>query len=227
MDAKSVRALSNALDYLNAAQIDYNDYRIENAVEEINRAVALETPLPTGKFDIYKWCSDDKLREVLNGVYYDQGKMIATDGHLLVVLTGIDYPENYEGKIRRRDGVFIGGRFPRYESVRPKDVNHTAQVDVKAVREALRSIKAIRKVEDKGQKGVCELGGSWFDVDLMAQFSTFLEYKNVTTIRTDNTDCYERPWIAEAEDGSWALIMPLVKGDKEDSDRKFYDCNQK
>ena len=224
MKKESTKALKEALLWLQ--RIVTPDNCVTNAIAEIRKAVALETPLTTGKFDIYKWCDDDVFRPVMSGVYYDNGKMVASDGRILCVLAGMEYPQEYEGRIRKQDGTFIDGRYPKYEAVKTTNCNHTARVNFDAVREALRSIKAIRKTENRKAQGVCKIGGAWFDVDLFNRFITFLEYKGIDTIKTNNKDGYSRAWVAETEQGDWALVMPLYQGGGEDeSDRYFYDCN--
>ena len=195
------------------------------------RHLKLEEPLPLGNFDIYSWCSDDEtcqLRKAMNGVYFDKGKMIATNGHLLVVLTNKTYPKMLEGRILKKDGVIINARFPKYEKARPDKISQIAQVDIQAVHGAMRKIKAIREKEYQFAKGICKLGGSWFDVDVLYQFVLFMEYKGITTIATNNSGRYEDVWIAKADDGDYALVMPLTQGRNErEIDRIFFDCNQK
>ena len=218
MRQTSTQALNNALMLLQGEGEPKPD--ISNAIQLIRMVIAMEAPI--GKFNIYKWCSTDPMRYVLSGVIYDKGRMVATNTHILVVLAGQDYPKEYEGKIRRRDGQFVEGRMVNYEAVKPKYTNHSARVDFNAVREALRCTNTIRKTENKKAQGICVVGGAWFDVKEFARFITFMEHKGLDTIRTNNENGIERAWIAETGQGDWACIMPLHQGDERN--RYFYNC---
>lgn len=224
MKPESLKAIKKALAWLN--KIEVKDYEVEQAIAEIRKAVICETPVETGKIDLKKWCSTDVFRPLLSGIYHEGGKMIATDGHILCVLAGVEYPQEREGKIYGTDGAAINGMYVNYMIVRPdtqSPLNRFARIDIAKVKESVRAIKAIRKSEDKGKRGFIKAGGAYFDIDYFAVFVTFLESKGVDTIGTIGD---RRGWVADAKDGSWAMIMPRIF-DEEFEEYCYYDCELK
>lgn len=94
---------------------------------------------------MYGCCSKDELRAVFNGLFHDRGNIVATDGHILVSIKS-DYDNGLEGKIIRKDGKEIEGRFPAWESVIPIE---TKEIDVDAEKlfNAVKNIKTIKFAE--------------------------------------------------------------------------------
>ena len=70
------------------------------------------------KLDLYKFASKDYTRYFMCGVYHDNGKKIATDGHIMAIVKA-DYLPQCEGKIIDRYSLPLDGRFPSYQKVIP------------------------------------------------------------------------------------------------------------
>ena len=79
------------------------------------------------KFNIWEFVASKEVRptakvpSVLEGVYYDNGFRVGTDGKVLVKAKDGAYPSEYEGTVRMRDGVRTdeGVKFPPYEKIIP------------------------------------------------------------------------------------------------------------
>ena len=71
------------------------------------------------KASVSDFASTDKTRAFMNGIFYEKGFAIATDGRMLIKLKR-DYPADWEGKIiDPNTGKKIEGQFPAYEKVFP------------------------------------------------------------------------------------------------------------
>lgn len=71
------------------------------------------------KASISDFVSTDKNRLFMNGIFYEKGFAVATDGRMLIKLKK-DYPSEWEGKIiDPNTGKEIEGQFPSYEKVFP------------------------------------------------------------------------------------------------------------
>jgi hypothetical protein len=225
MKPESLKAIKQALAWLNKIEPKY--YEVEQAIAEIRKAVICETPVETGKIDLIKWCSRDyRYRNKLCGIYHEGGKMIASDGRILCVLAGVEYPQEREGKIYGTDGAVINEKYVNYMMARPdtqSPLNRFVRIDIAKVKESVRAIKAIRKSEYKDARGFIKAGGVYFNIDYFAVFVTFLDSKKIDTIGTFGDS---RAWVADAKDGSWAMIVPTLV-DEECYDDNYYDCEIK
>ena len=75
------------------------------------------------KVSITDFCSKDENKHFLEGIFYENGFAIATNGKILIKQKTI-YPEEYEGKIiDPKTGKEIEGQFPNYKKVFPKKEN--------------------------------------------------------------------------------------------------------
>ena len=71
------------------------------------------------KVSILDFVSTDKTRMFMNGIFYENGFAVATDGRVLIKQK-TDYPAEYEGKIiNPENGKEIEGQFPHYKKVFP------------------------------------------------------------------------------------------------------------
>ena len=57
-------------------------------------------------------------RPVLQGFLFEKGSVIATDAHILAIIS-MDYPKENEGKIIDKQGKIIDGNFPNYKKIMP------------------------------------------------------------------------------------------------------------
>lgn len=220
MKPESLKELKDALSWLeNIRDNEETKSSVEFAIKAINHAIYYETPKPKGKFDLRKWCSDDQLIPVMNGIYHDEGFQIASDGHVLCCIKA-DYDAELEHKIIGDNGDEIDGRYPNYKSVRGTDYKLEYKIDTEKVYDALRQYKAAKKAAGKwGDVPMCMIkvgnkknGYSYFNVVVMAVFCTFMDHKNNNVLRVQDPN---RAAECTCEDGSWALLMPVVHDDDE------------
>ncbi len=211
MKNEALKELQNALNDLKLAKESGSDSPyIDEAIKHLNHAFFLETPRSTGKFNIYDWCADDDLRPALNCVFHDEGFEIASNGHLLVCLKS-DYAPELEGKLIDRVGENYDGRYPNYKSVKPTKSPKSAEIDPAKVWDALKEYKVRKKAAGKhGDVPTPVLrvnNEAYFNLNVFSKFITFMEMKNNFTLKYED---YTHAAICECEDGSWALVMPLL-----------------
>lgn len=77
---------------------------------------------------------------VLRGVYFDEGKLIASDGRTLIIVKQ-EYPREYEGKIIDKKGDEIEGYYPLYKRVIPAPLKRNLLPGVDKLFEAAKHIK--------------------------------------------------------------------------------------
>lgn len=83
--------------------------------------LAEENTETKGGICLKDWLLKDKndLRKNLKGAFYEDGRIVAADAHVLIVLENQNYPEEFEGKIVSPDGDFIEAKYPQWRSVIP------------------------------------------------------------------------------------------------------------
>ena len=88
-------------------------------INEINVKIAnilrLESPTSSSKFRWYDYTENDKkaIRKQMTGIYHDNGYKVASDSHILIAMKE-QYPEEYEGKILKKDGSFVDEKYKKY-----------------------------------------------------------------------------------------------------------------
>ena len=104
---------------------------------------------------------NDGFRPAINGVYVDNGRLVATDTHVLITYTPFERNKTnefsqYDGKIinldtyiktKGRSITFINEKYPDYEAVIPKKENQKVikDVNVLSLLNYLTGVKALRK----------------------------------------------------------------------------------
>lgn len=104
------------------------EHDVAKLVTEILRA---ECKVKRGtKFSMLDF-ADKTGRRLYEGVYYDKGNQVATDGRQIMVLKE-EYDPELEGKNIDKNGEEIEGNFPQYEAVLPKSLDgwDATQIDV-------------------------------------------------------------------------------------------------
>jgi len=98
------------------------------------------------KFNVSDCCSKEGLRPVFSGVFYQNGKATATDGHVLSSIN-CEYDKKLEGKIITAKGIEIKDvRFPEYEHFLPKIKElKTFRFDIPKLNEKLKEGRIIGK----------------------------------------------------------------------------------
>ena len=220
MKPTALKELQTALQYLNIIHDDNGDLNAEEvkfsvgeAIRAIQGAIFSETPSTSTKFDIYKMASKDETRPVMCGVFHDKGYKVASDATVLVAVKD-SYDEALEGHILDRTGKDIIGKYPKWESVFPREDGEDRQahtLDTAAVYELLRQEKAEKKAAGKGaciaRRGYVKVGDTFFRADKLAMVCAFMDAYGAKEITTYGP---RRAASIYAPDGSKALIMPAA-----------------
>ena len=206
MKDTSITKLSEVYNALNNTE----NQRLADLIQQVIRAEA--TPdAKKGKFDIFKYTSNEKYRPVMATVFHDEGFRVASDAHILVAVKE-DYPEEYEHKMLNADGSFEEGKYPKWRSVIPKpDGYEPYKVDRKAFYDWLTQKRSEYKAETgKGKKFVNEwhyqFGPARFQAERFDKLLTAMERigTDVLMLKDARSSAY-----AQTEEGV-ALLMPIM-----------------
>ena len=233
MKPTALKELQTALQYLNIIHDDNGDMNAEEikfsvgeAIRSIQGAIFSETPSTATKFDIFKMTAKDETRPVMCGVYHSQGYKVASDSNVLVAVRDA-YDEALEGHILDRTGKDIIGKYPKWESVFPREDGEDRRahtLDTAAVYELLRQEKAEKKAAGNGagiaRRAYVKVGDTFFRADKLAMICSFMDAYGATEIITHGP---RRAASIYAPDGSKALIMPVAFASN--SDRVYFSNN--
>ena len=189
---------------------------IKALCNEILYIDACNTTVKNSRFDIYKYVGKDKARELLQGVYYNNGDIVATDSYLLVVLQNQTYNPMYEGKIMSKTGEIIEGRYPNYQSIMPAKLNNyiLTQFDYSRLEEINKSDKAkvmaMQDCEKKHYTPVVKIGNAYFQLDLINRLVTFMRHIGTNEIYAPGES--NRFVYVKGRDG-WAIVCPISSRD--------------
>lgn len=106
--------------------------------------LAEENTEAKGGINLTDWLLRDKRdpKQILKGAFYKDGRIVATDAHVLIVLENQNYPEEFEGQVVSPDGDFIEGRFPKWECIIPDQKKMTEiKPDWAKVKSDLKEVK--------------------------------------------------------------------------------------
>ena len=189
---------------------------IKGLCNEILYIDACNTTVKNSKFDIYKYVSKDKERERLQGVYYNNGDIVATDSYLLVVLQNQTYNPMYEGKIMSKTGEIIQGKYPNYQSIMLAKLDNyiLTKFDYSRLEEINKSDKAkVMAMQDCDKKyytPVVKIGNAYFKLELINKLVTFMRHIGTNEIYApgkSNDFVY-----VKGRDG-WAIVCPISSSD--------------
>lgn len=109
------------------------------------------------KFNIYNYVSKDKVRPNMCGVYHCNGRRVASDSSILVVLEET-YADNLEGKIMLKNGRSVEEEFgytspyPKYESVfSTKEPESVIKIDFNSLPSVFNKAKMNKKMNKAEQ----------------------------------------------------------------------------
>lgn len=168
---------------------------------------------------LYKdFAPEKQINEALKSVKHENGKIYASDGHILAVV-GCGYPEEREGKAYRRNGDPEPGNNIRYESVIPgkrtDDISFTDRID-----DLRAAVKKVYRLGKGKNKAVIDLGITGENVSgdpilitfqasgLHAAFQLFDLLKEEFTIRV-SSETYRGMMIESLYSESKVLISPV------------------
>lgn len=232
MKPESLKAMQELI-----ASANYN-CKDENYVDylkkEFARIIRIESPQSSNpKFDFYKYVSKEDYRPTMCGIFHDKGQKVASDTHILIAKKE-DYPEEYEGKILGKDGNFIEGKFPNYESVFP-DLKKSAytehEVNFEAFADFVLQIKAEAKLRGCDTSfAFVQIGGCYFKFQLFQLLVSYMKEIGAKTIWTAISEIHDLRWDGETytryvplacyveANGSRGLLMPVSNpGDNPDN----------
>lgn len=170
----------------------------------------------SSKFDIYNYVSTDKdCRPAMSGVYHNNGEIVASDEHILVVLKNQEYNEDLEGKSVCKDGTIMDGRYPNYNSVKPYKNTKVIKIDFDKfdaiVKEDKAKVKLMDKREKKDYYGIVKVGSDYLKLELLKKLIDFMKVIGTDEIRFQEDSIKNRfACLVETEKG-WGIIMTMMK----------------
>ena len=189
---------------------------IKGLCNEILYIDACNTTVKNSRFDIYKYVGKDKARERLQGVYYNNGDIVATDSYLLVVLQNQTYNPMYEGKIMSKTGEIIEGEYPNYQSIMPAKLDNyiLTRLDYSRLEEINKSDKAkVMAMQDCDKKyytPVVKIGNAYFQLELINRLVTFMRHIGTNEIYAPGES--SGFVYVKSRDG-WAIVCPISSRD--------------
>ena len=223
--ASNFKKLEEAYDRLNwLKDQDFNKKEIITIVNHvqglIQETIVDHTPKPKGKFDLWEYVANDKLRPVLNGIYHDpiNKAAIATDAHVLVV-DRASFDENLVDKEKGDEmwkgkrpvdkyGKFIDGRFPSYENCIPKKTEEFEKfmLDMDEIASLITKHKTWLKLNGYGKSRyiptcIYKIKDSYFEIHLLYKFLK-------ATSGEINVSAPNKPGVFWSEERK-ALVMPM------------------
>ena len=213
MKAESLKAMQNLI-----ANVEHNakDEQLAKYLkDEFTRIIRIESPQSSNpKFDFYKYAAKDKLRQVMSGIFHDKGQKVVTNANILIAKKE-DYPEEYEGKILGKDGKFIEGKFPNYESVFPdlkKNAYTEHEVDFGAFADFVLQTKATAKLRGSDTSfAFVQIGGCYFKLQLFQLLVSYMKEIGAKTIWTAIREISDSRWDSEkSEYVPYTKYLPLA-----------------
>ena len=189
---------------------------IKALCNEILYIDACNTTVKNSKFDIYKYVGKDVTRERLQGVYYNNGDIVATDSYLLVVLQNQKYNPTYEGKIIGKSGEIFEGKYPNYKGVMPAKLDNyiLTQLDYNRLEEINKidkaKVMAMQYFEKKHYAPVVKIGDAYFKLELVNKLATFMRHIGTNEIYAPGQS--NKLLYVKSKDG-WAIVCPISSRD--------------
>ena len=176
------------------------------------------------KFNIYNYVSKDKGRPNLCGVYHCNGRRVATDASILVVLQET-YADNLEGKIILKNGRSVEEEFgytspyPKYESVfSTKEPESVIKIDFNSLPSVFNKAKMNKKMNKEEQliQIILPKDGQdttiYFGCDRFKKLVEFMSY-----IGTDEMKMYPSRIEVSSDNGKGILMASRISHKDEDN----------
>ena len=189
---------------------------IKELCNEILYIDACNTTVKNSKFNIYKYVGKDKTRERLQGVYYNNGDIVATDGCLLVVLQNQKYDPAYEGKIIGKSGEIFEGKYPNYKLIMPAKLDNyiLTKFDYNRLEEINKrdkaKVMAMQDFEKKHYTPVVKIGDAYFKLELVNKLVTFMKHIGTNEIYAPEQS--NKILYVKGRDGL-AIVCPISSRD--------------
>lgn len=158
----------------------------------------------------------DEMRPVMNGIFFEEGSCVGSDGHLLVVYKC--GKTKMEGQIIGPNGEFIDGRYPNYKSVIPSErEEYPYRIDLKDVYNACSW--HLRQSYANAEDCVLILQKGFGIKTLVRLLSVFIAADEIKTAKIFKSDA-DRATVIESESVT-AVIMPKLINNVADIDNKL------
>lgn len=198
-------------------------------LESLNAVMTCEQSVTmSGKIDLQRYTD----KEYYMGVLHEEGRMIATDGHILVNVKA-DYSPELEGKAIGKDGTDVtkflrGGRYPNWKSIIP-DVSdwNTSEINFQKLANLIAGAKAHRKIHGKHAVAYIKIADKlWFDLELFEKLAKIMKAHQCNTfsfypVSNFPSDC--RPIVVKS-DTLTALLQPVLFYEDEEHDEYVFSC---
>jgi len=158
------------------------------------------------KFNPYSFVSTEKYSPALQGLYYCNGFITATDRYVLITYKN-DYNPEYEGKIIAKDGSIIPFNYVNFKQVIPEDngmcffdISYQRLIDIEQEYKADKKLKNV-------PIGIVEIKGVYFTVIMLAKIARFALNFGITKFGVKDGMVK----VGKITDGqNIALIMPCT-----------------
>lgn len=200
------------------ANVEYNvkDEQLTKYLkDEFTRIIRIESPKSSNpKFDFYKYAEQNGRHPVMCGIFHDKGQKVVSNAHILIAKKE-DYPEEYEGRILGKDGKFIDGKFPNYESIFPdlkKNAYTEHEVNFEAFADFVLQTKATAKLRGSDTSfAFVQIGGCYFQFQLFQLLVSYMKEIGAKTIWTAIREIHDTRWDCEkSEYVPYTRYSPMV-----------------
>ena len=189
---------------------------IINLCKEIMYIDVMNERAKSSKFNIYDYVAPKPIyRSVMRGIYHNNGEIVASDEHILVVLKNQEYNKDLEGKSVCKDGTIMDGRYPNYNSVKPQKNTKVIKINFNKfdaiVKEDKAKVKLMDKREKKDYYGIVKVGSDYLKLELLKKLVDFMKVIGTDEIRFQEDSIKNRfACLVETEKG-WGIIMTMMK----------------
>ena len=168
------------------------------------------------KFNIYDYVAPKPIYiSVMRGIYHNNGEIVASNTHILIVLKNQEYNKDLEGKSVCKDGTIMDDRYPNYNSIKPHKNTKVIKIDFDKFDAIVKDDKAKVKLMDKREKkdyyGVVKVGSDYLKLELLSKLINFMKVIGTDEIRFQEDSIKNRfACLVETEKG-WGIIMTMMQ----------------
>lgn len=192
---KSLELLRNVYSEIEFAinETEVTEKDLKRWMDNINMFIIDNESKPKDAINLYDYIANDKLRPVMNGVYYsEEHKEAVSSDTKIVVASKVHYDESKAGKIIDKYGKEIEGKYPRYNTVfkNEEDLGDSFTIDVNDVikaRNAFKSIIKLKKFKEKDALMLYKIGNGYFKIEYIIHL---LKFGDSFRVSLDNTSAY-------------------------------------
>lgn len=184
---------------------EINDKAVKRNIADLADLTGLSKPLIEA---LYRTTSDDELRPVMFGIFFDPaGYAVTTDAHILCVVK-CKVPAALSGRIITKHGTEIAGRFPNWETVidRKLPFIRTFKPDDNT---AILKEKLSKEEKELWDAPLCRLGRSWLKRDYVAKAADILGLLGANTVQVFEKET-NRATILQIPGKATIIIMPIM-----------------